>query len=219
MRLRLLLASICALSLATEASSEVSQNGSLSQNNDSTSAIAESSIDTPVTANSDPLAGLKLIEKHQGVEPVVIEDGVFFQDIVEGAGNSPEYADAIFFLVKSYDANGGELNIGESNHTHPEGTPDEHEHARNFSARWIFYAAGGGTFSMGDGRLDQLFSAALSGMKEMGTRLIYVSSDQAYGETGYEGHEFTVPPNTDILLRVTMLRVREVKRPEDLGFQ
>ncbi len=177
-------------------------------------------VDTPPLLSNQPLVGYDLLRKYEDLPVVVLEDGVYYHDIHEGSGASPEYGAAIFFLVKAYSAFGGEISLGDSNHVHPEGMSDQHAHPEaSYSARWTFYGAGGGTFSLGSYELDHLFADVMAGMKETGSRIVYITSDRAYGTDGYEGHEFSVPPNTDLVLKISLLRVRKVELPEDLGFQ
>ncbi len=174
----------------------------------------------PVVTTTDPLAGVKMLEKYRDLPAVVLGDGLFYQEIHEGTGAIPEDGDVVFFMLKAYNAAGGEIRLGDSNHIHPEGMSDNHDHPGiEYSARWTYFGSGGGSFSLGLPQLDMLFSGVLTDMREVGMRLVYISSENAYGTEGYQGHEFSIPPDTDLVLRITLLRVRTLHRAEELGMK
>jgi hypothetical protein len=186
-----------------------------------------SALDLPQAVTTDsaiPVAasitGADLLRQYARLDKVAVVDGVYYQDIHKGTGNSPKRGQIVYFMIKAYAADGGELAIGDTNHSHPEGASPVHTHANpGYRSRWIFFGDGGGSFSLGTREMDQLFSQTIAGMQEMGTRLVYIPSRKAYGSQGYEGHEFKVLANTDLVFRISLVRVVDLVREEELGLR
>lgn len=167
----------------------------------------------------DPEAGIKLMEKYGQLLEPVSEEGILYYAIHEGSGKQPEYGSVVYFMLKAYNPEGGEIYLGDSDHSHPSNTSEAHSHVSSrYNAKWTFFGAGGGTVSLGLPHMEELLYDIVGSMREMGTSLVYIPSELAYGSEGYVGHEFSVEPDTDLLLRVTLLRVRKVYLPEDVGF-
>jgi hypothetical protein len=125
-----------------------------------------SALDLPQAVTTDsaiPVAasitGADLLRQYARLDKVAVVDGVYYQDIHKGTGNSPKRGQIVYFMIKAYAADGGELAIGDTNHSHPEGASPVHTHANpGYRSRWIFFGDGGGSFSLGTREMDQLFS-------------------------------------------------------------
>ncbi len=121
---------------------------------------------------------------------VVIEDGLKFQDVREGTGDPPVEGAMTYIMWRIYDENGYEMQYFE-------------KHA---SDRFFF---GTGDLEILDGQSTLAsFEKVIGTMKEGGKRLAYIRADKAFGENGWEDNHFIVPPNTDLVLEVSLLWVR-----------
>lgn len=175
---------------------------------------------TPAAGVNDaPLTGIEILEKYSHLPRVELENGVYYQDIAVGTGKTPEEGAVIFLMIKSYDASAGEIVMGDPAHDDPESTPSvEPQTGAEYNVRWTHFGTGGGNLSFGVPKLEELFFKSIGNMKEMGARLIYIPSDQAYGEKGYTGQSLSIPPNMDLVMKASLLRVRSIEPPRNLGF-
>jgi FKBP-type peptidyl-prolyl cis-trans isomerase len=164
------------------------------------------------------ITGPELLAKFQHTPKVEIRDGFYYHEVFEGTGREAIKGHVVYVMARGFDANGEEMRLGSDNHTHPDAVSEEHEHGLHaYAGRWFIHGYGGGNLNLGTDKMNNRFYEAMSGMKENGKRLIFIDSEHAYGEEGYEGHDYKVKPNTDLLIEISLIRVRHVVLPEDRG--
>lgn len=166
------------------------------------------------------ITGPELIELYSDVPRVELADGFYYQEIYEGTGNETADGHVVYVMARGFNADGAELRLGSDNHSHPDEVSSEHGHGLHaYSGRWFVYGYGGGNLNMGTEKMNENLFAAMKGMRENGKRLIYISADNAYGKTGYKGHDFKIQPDTNLLIEISLIRVRFVESPEGRGLQ
>lgn len=148
-------------------------------------------VDPAITEDS-PREHSKLYLERKDLPWTQLEDGIAFQEIRQGKGIRP-YKDALVYVMwRMFDMEDGKEIYYRTKHR-----------TDNF-----FYDQLVGK-AMGGGGTLRAVELAMKDMREGGKRLISVSSEKAFGKEGWSDSHFVVPPDTDVVIELSLLWVRD----------
>jgi len=148
-------------------------------------------IDPSITEDTPRETSKLYLERKDGTW-TKLEDGVQFQEVRDGNGAVPYDGALVYIMWRMFDrADGREIFYRTKHRT---------DH--------FFYNSGKGEAVGGGGTLAAV-EKVLKDMREGGKRLLSIDALKAFGKEGWSDSHFMVPPNTDIVLELSLLWVRD----------
>jgi len=133
----------------------------------------------------------ELYLENRDAEWVEVEPGIKYLDMREGEGAQPAHQTLVYAMWNMYDSEGREVQYLE----------------KHSSDRFIFQTADLGMLD--GGQALESMEKGMESMREGGKRLISISAEKAFGSDGWHDNHFVVEPETDIVLEVSLLWVRQ----------
>lgn len=121
-----------------------------------------------------------------------LEDGIEYQEIRQGTGAQPYQNAMVYIMWRMFDKKDG-----------------REVHYRTKHRTDHFFYDGESSDTMGGGGMLHAVELLLRDMREGGKRLLSVSAAKAFGREGWSDSHFVVPPDTDIIVELSLLWVRD----------